>query len=478
MQKILIIFTLLAINFIQAATVTLNQTVYTPTDGLSIEVEFKEMTGQNKDWIAIYPAGTSNSWKNVIAWKWTGDKTSGKLTLVDVSQRYKIQNGKYEVRAFYNNTYKVETKIAFEIKGANPRKAELKLPKTKYSTSETITVKFSNMIHQNQDWIAIYPTQSNNAWENVIHWAWTDDKISGELTFNTLPKGNYEIRAFSDNSAAVVYARVSFQVKSDEIPKLSVNLVQNDYDPTIVTVNYQNMIKQNKDWIGIYPLYSNNSWSNVIAWKWTGDKNSGTKTFHNLPTGNYEARAFYNNSFKVEAREEFSVNNLFREAREQCLVKGKSTEWVLCSSPTEAYVIDNSKILSSSLHIADFDRGLKLEERIALIDKPNPNSTYVGFRILKDTALIAIDTTYDMGDLVDVTTFYNLEGKVQFSTLIYQNHNDYTRMRGTIKTIENGKKLKITYQGYNHDVDKWMSHEDIYDISNINDIKKISHRTI
>ena len=306
MKKILIILTLLTLNFIQAATLTLNQTVYTPMDGLPIEVEFKEMTGQNKDWIAIYPAGKDNSWKNVIAWKWTDDKMSGKVILAKWKKRSKMRNGKYEVRAFYNNSYKMEAKVAFEIKGEDPRKEELTLPKTKYSTSDTITVKFKNMTNQNQDWIAIYPVKANNAWKNVIDWAWTDDKISGDLTFDSLPTGKYEIRAFYDNSYKME-AKVAFEVisQSKNIVKMTLNNTKLSLELDYTDSNY-NLPLDSKDWIGIYKKEDSVSWKNVLKWKWirdienysSGDANFKYKSFKkNLAPGKYEARFFKNNSF-------------------------------------------------------------------------------------------------------------------------------------------------------------------------------------
>jgi len=202
-----------------AATLTTNKTTYSPTDATPIEVNFNGMTGLNKDWIAIYPAGTDNAWKNVIKWAWTGDKSSGKVTLVTPKERHTLLNGKYEARAFYNNSYKLEAKVAFEIKGIDPHAPHISLPKKIFTTYNKISIKFKNMINANQDWIAIYPAGSNNAFSNVLDWKWTGDKPEGNLTFKALPEGDYEIRAFYNNSAATVYARETFSVK--EIKNIS-----------------------------------------------------------------------------------------------------------------------------------------------------------------------------------------------------------------------------------------------------------------
>jgi len=75
-----------------------------------------------------------------------------------------------------------------------------------------------------------------------------------------------------------------------------------------VIINFTNMEAKNQDWIGIYPKESNNDWANVIAWKWTNDVKEGKLDFGPLAARSYEARAFYNDSLKLEARREFKVN--------------------------------------------------------------------------------------------------------------------------------------------------------------------------
>ena len=73
------------------------------------------------------------------------------------------------------------------------------------------------MSAQNEDWIAIYPEGSNNDWGNVIDWKWTEDVASGNLTFNALPAGSYEVRAFNNNSFHTE-ATKKFTVEGDAGP--------------------------------------------------------------------------------------------------------------------------------------------------------------------------------------------------------------------------------------------------------------------
>ncbi|CAA6815651.1 MAG: No hits [uncultured Sulfurovum sp.] len=384
MKKILITLTILLISSINAAKLSSNKTQYTSTE--TITINFKELNNQKKDWIGIYhQSATSTRWKNVVKWAWTGDKESGSVSFENLIE------GQYYARVFYNNSYETEAELAFEVKKSSTAPI-VQLDKETFSSTENIILNFKNMTNHNKDWIAIYPSGASNNFNNVLDWKWTKEKSNGTLIFNPLDEeGTYEIRAFYNNSAAIVYAKTTFTIKDE-------------------------------------------------------------------------------------------VRDLFAEAQKQCMgesnsTKNKSTESILCFEDGNAYILDTSDIFYAPLFYADLKQGSKLQE-ITSIDKPNPVTSRVRFRILKNTELIAIDHSHDSGDLMDQTNFYDHSGKLQFQTNIYQNEVDTTALRGTIKTFENGKKLKITSQEFDLDIDELITYEDIYDISNISETKKISSTKI
>ena len=106
MVKRIVLITLLFLGIVNAATITTDEDLYNPNN--SIVTTFSAMSGDDEDWIAIYPAGSDNSWGNVIQWDWAravnGNHTFNALPV-----------GDYEVRAFFNNTYKSEAAVPFEI---------------------------------------------------------------------------------------------------------------------------------------------------------------------------------------------------------------------------------------------------------------------------------------------------------------------------------------------------------------------------
>jgi len=297
MFKKIIYLNILLMSMVFGAVVNTNKANYNPNE--KITVSFSGMHQKN-DWIGIYPVGSSNDWGNQVAWAWTNDKVKGKLNFDG------LPVGDYEVRAFFNSSFKVEVTKQFRVI-ANVVATSVDTNKATYNPNEEITVSFSEM-HQNNDWIGIYPVGSSNDWGNQVAWAWTNDQVQGNLNFNGLPVGDYEVRAFFNNSFNVE-ATKQFHVTGNAVVT-SVDTNKTTYNPNEnITVSFSGMQAQNKDWIGIYPVGSSNDWANQVGWAWTNDQVEGNLNFDGLPIGDYEVRAFFNNSFNVEATHVFKVEN-------------------------------------------------------------------------------------------------------------------------------------------------------------------------
>ena len=107
MIRKIILLSFLLVNFLQATTVSTNQRVYKDTE--AILASYSDMSGGEKDWIAIYKARSSNSWKNVIRWKWIKSEQDG-------SKRFEpLPIGQYDIRVFFNNTYQAEASKKFTV---------------------------------------------------------------------------------------------------------------------------------------------------------------------------------------------------------------------------------------------------------------------------------------------------------------------------------------------------------------------------
>jgi len=183
--------------------------------------------------------------------------------------------------------------------------------KDSFQKNENVIIDFADMVGKNQDWIGIYPKESNNDWGNIVSWKWTNDTENGNLDFGVVPVGSYEARAFYNNSFKVEASKEFKVVKNKGVDvdgHIAINTSKKVYDVNEpIHVNFAHMAGKNRDWIGIYPEDSNNDWANILTWKWTNDLENGDLDFDVLPVGSYEVRAFYNNSFKVEGSKKFKV---------------------------------------------------------------------------------------------------------------------------------------------------------------------------
>ncbi len=183
----------------------------------------------------------------------------------------------------------------------------IKTQQRAYDIGQYIRVDVTDMAGGSQDWIGIYPAGSSNDWENVIDWRWTDGITDGKIFFSGINQaGQYDVRAFFNNSFTTE-ASYTFSVNAAEQPA-TISTAKNTFTSNeVISVSVANMSGDSQDWVGIYPAGSSNDWGNVIAWAWTGGIKEGEVTLSTIPVGNYEARAFFNNSFTTEATVSFSV---------------------------------------------------------------------------------------------------------------------------------------------------------------------------
>jgi len=96
MMKKIILTALLFVGLIQGlmASDLNSKSSFQPNE--NVIINFANMEAQDRDWIGIYPQGSSNDWDNVVAWKWTNDIQQGSLDFGSLAI------GSYEARAFYH----------------------------------------------------------------------------------------------------------------------------------------------------------------------------------------------------------------------------------------------------------------------------------------------------------------------------------------------------------------------------------------
>jgi hypothetical protein len=297
-KKIIFIFSIF-LTLLNATTIQTDKVLYDHGKGDStIHVTFGGMEGASKDWIGIYPKGATYEFNNVVAWKWTGGVKNGSLNF-DL-----LKAGEYDVRAFFNNSLTKKAQSTFSIIGKPPVIPDVILTtnKTNYLNTDTITATFKNMQGNSSDWIGIYPRGASYEFENVVAFKQTGGDINGTVTLKNIPSGEYDVRAFFNNTLKKE-ASIPITV-TDDPNHHDVNLITNKgkyLNTETITVTFQYMQGNSSDWIGIYPAGASYEFENVVAFKQTKGKINGTVTFENIPVGNYDVRAFFNNSLTKEA---------------------------------------------------------------------------------------------------------------------------------------------------------------------------------
>jgi hypothetical protein len=302
--KILFILSLLLV-ILNGATIETDKELYDHGNGDTVvHVGFTEMEGTAKDWVGIYPAGASYEFENVLAWKWTGGDINGSLDFT------LLPAGDYDARAFYNNSLTKKAEYTFSVIGEPIALPDVNLTtdKNSYLNTETITVTFSNMQGNTTDWIGIYPAGASYEFENVVAFKQTGGDINGSVSFTNIPVGNYDVRAFFNNTLGQE-ATTGITVTADpSYHEVNLTTTKETYLTTdTVTVTFQYMQGNTTDWIGIYPAGASYEFENVVAFKQTGGEINGSVSFTDLPEGNYDVRALFNNSLHTEASTSISV---------------------------------------------------------------------------------------------------------------------------------------------------------------------------
>ena len=337
MFKKIIYIGLTLISMLSAVTVTTDKDSYFPNE--SVFVTFLEMHGESSEWIAIYPSGSSNDFGNIVQWKLTTGEVNGTVPLNAPNV------GTYDVRLFNGANFLVSKEIVVDVN------TTVETTKNTYLNDEEIVAIFENMSGNADDWIGIYPAGSTNDWENMIQWEWIESGLtSGTQTFSALPAGDYEVRVFFNNS----FNDEAVYPFSVEEAQFGVSLVLNKKiyaQHELIYINYSNMQGNNSDWIGIYPADASYEFENVIDFKQTKGNINGEislggvdalpDTENNpggLAPGNYEVRAFYNNSLTAQTVAAFTVTNQAVTSTVYEDANGTiSPNWIHISGPTAPY---------------------------------------------------------------------------------------------------------------------------------------------
>jgi len=227
-----------------------------------------------------------------------------------------------------------------------------------------------------------------------------------------------------------------------------------------IKVTFKGMDNHHKDWIGLYPIDTDMHWKNLLKWAWTQDKSEGTLTFKNLPAGDYELRAFYNNSYDLEAKKVFKVKgkNKLEIAKEHCIDKDDSTANILCSPMVnKVYILEEENHESVIYSIDTNPLAILNKERI--VYKGYKNS--LALHKLEDTELFYVESATSRTHFFDF--YFFMRNRLKLSIPNISISTDTFKL-DSIKTTNHGKKLLINFH-HRTSGDKTSIAYDISDVS-------------
>ena len=488
-----------------------------------IGVYITGMSQDKKDWVGIYPIGSSNAWENVVSWKWT-DGVNGKTIYLPKI----LKTGEYEARVFFKDSYKLEaTSNTFKVINSGSGTLKLTLPTYHQTTCyRNLIVNFENMGGNYNDWMALYPVKANNDWSNIVLWKWIKNRENGSIDLD--PKknfevGEYEVRGFFNNTFKLEgTSNPVFITPCNNGARLTTSRKEYFKDEPVV-VNFERMSNDHQNWIGIYQKGKKTLAETNLAWKWTGDRTSGQLTFRDLPQGEYDVRAFFNNTYTPQQLTSFKVSGLNANNFPKALLDGSE-------NPTTGVQVKYSKDKNRAYIFIDASQNALFSDKhngVTAIDNSNKNNptviayskdqtwrknsinlteneqmlTFIDKRVFPHIVVLDINNNLakiddysfqnpDNSNLIKadkLNIFYNTrswaeqpihtyfhisEAGVLTKLPIGGGGSDYNFIidKGTI----DNNKYYITYRKRNWDRDdKWESHKKIYDASNLPEIPLI-----
>ncbi len=184
-----------------AGTVTTDASTYTTVQ--TVTVSWSGLPGNQHDWIALAPDGSSD--QTFVRWVYTNGAAAGSYAFDAPASA-----GSYVARAFLNDTYVKlgESAVFMVTTGAT---ATVVTDASSYTTGQTVTVSWTGLPGNQRDWIAIAPNGSSD--QTVTQYVYTAGAAAGSFSFQgTLGAGSYVARAFLNDTYAKQAESAAFTV--------------------------------------------------------------------------------------------------------------------------------------------------------------------------------------------------------------------------------------------------------------------------
>jgi acid phosphatase type 7 len=182
--------------------VTTDAATYVATAPIS--VSWVHLPGGPDDWVGLAPAGAK--FDVVTTWLYTGGARDGSQLFASGL----TTPGTYVARTYAPNTYYISGESAAFTVTASAA-ATLTTDKTSYALGEPVTVSWTGLSTNANDWIAIAPDGSSDT--TVTRWIYTAGAASGSFAFEgPATAATYVARAFFNDTYTKVGESAAFPI--------------------------------------------------------------------------------------------------------------------------------------------------------------------------------------------------------------------------------------------------------------------------
>jgi hypothetical protein len=143
------------------------------------------------DWVGIYRVDSDNSRDNIVKWSWVENLHKYSRSRRWIIDKNELDNGRYEIRYFLNNSFETYKKSKpFDI-GVNtkPTLAIGDIVQVGLNDAK-LSVYFKNRNQRSKkDWMALFESGTDYIHENIVAWQYLDpDSVEGTVTFTVHPR--------------------------------------------------------------------------------------------------------------------------------------------------------------------------------------------------------------------------------------------------------------------------------------------------
>lgn len=269
--------------------------------GEPIEISFTAAAGNADDWIGLFDAAAPNGPSQSLAWLYTDGTQSGTAGIDNGHLRFQsLPAGFYQARLFFNDGYTEEARAEFQV--VVPSAAGVRADRRLYGISQPITIDYAGGSGDTSDWVALETSVGTAVARRYID----SNQTQGTVTFadGLEHVGSFRVRFYCCDGGSPIGTHETIEVTA--VPTVTLDGLEPTANQTI-TVTFLNGGGDHRDWVGLYR--KNASDRRFLTWQYTGGSRHGRLQFSGLAAGDYEARFFFNNSYRREARLAFTVTD-------------------------------------------------------------------------------------------------------------------------------------------------------------------------